>query len=137
MLQALGDEATTVEIEGREVWILTAHAPDVQQAAPARSVRLLPAFDQYVLGAPRDNAAFLDLKRKGRVYRNQGWISPVLLVDGEMVGVWRHERKGSRLHVSIEPFSDAPSAVRRAAGAEAERLASFLGGKLELDWVTP
>jgi hypothetical protein len=99
-------------------------------------VRLLPAFDQYVLGAPRDSAAFLDPKHKARVYRSQGWISPVLLVDGQMVGVWRHERKGSRLAVTVEPFERVAPSVKQKAEAEAERLAAFVGGKLEVEWIS-
>ena len=27
----------------------------------------------------------------------QGWLSPVLLVDGRMAGVWSHERAGDRV----------------------------------------
>jgi hypothetical protein len=66
------------------------------------------------------------------VYRPQGWISPVLLVNGRMDGVWRYTVKGSRVEVVIEPFVKAPVWVRRAAGKEAERLAAFLGGTLRL-----
>jgi Winged helix DNA-binding domain len=90
-----------------------------------------------VLGASRDGGAVLAPALKARVYRNQGWISPVLLVDGRMLGVWRHERKGSRLHVVIEPFDALPKRLTRAAEAEGERLAAFLGGKLDLTWITP
>jgi hypothetical protein len=71
---------------------------------------------------------------KGRVYRPQGWFSPVLMVDGRMAGIWRHERTGDRLVVSIEPFAEPPAWVRRAAEEEAERLARFMGGRLELSW---
>jgi hypothetical protein len=49
-------------------------------------------------------------------------------------GTWRHEVKGSGVDVVIEPFVKAPVWVRRAAGQEAERLATFLGGALRLDW---
>jgi hypothetical protein len=49
-----------------------------------------------------------------------------------MAGVWRHERKGRRLLVEIEPFERFPSWARKQIGAEAERLAAFLGGELEL-----
>ena len=69
-----------------------------------------------------------------RVYRPQGWISPVLLVNGRMQGVWHHEIKGSRVEVAIEPFVKTPVWVRPAAGQEAERLAAFLGGALSLAW---
>ncbi len=71
---------------------------------------------------------------KGRVYRPQGWLSPVLMVDGRMEGVWRYERKGERLTVRIEPFGEQPGWVRRAAEGEAERLSRFLGGELDLVW---
>jgi hypothetical protein len=53
-----------------------------------------------------------------------------------MEGTWRHEVKGSRVEVVIEPFVAAPAWVRRAAGQEAERLAAFLGGSLNLTWKT-
>ena len=71
---------------------------------------------------------------RDRIYRPQGWLSPVLLVGGRMDGVWRHERKGRRLAIAIEPFARLPKAVRTEAEAEAERLAAFLGGEPEVSW---
>jgi Winged helix DNA-binding domain len=57
-----------------------------------------------------------------------------VLVNGRMEGVWKHERKGGRLLVTIEPFGKLPKWARAEIEAEAERLAAFLGGKLELSW---
>ena len=57
-----------------------------------------------------------------------------LLVDGRMDGVWSFERKGRRLVVEIEPFVMVAAPARRASADEAERLAAFLGGALELSW---
>jgi hypothetical protein len=51
-----------------------------------------------------------------------------------MDGVWRHQRKGARLLVSVEPFVAPAAWARRAAEEEAQRLADFLGGALELSW---
>ena len=85
-------------------------------------------------GAPRGVDALLPAGMAGRVYRPQGWLSPVLVVDGRMAGVWRHEVKGGRVRVAIEPFARLPWAVRQAAEAEADRLAGWLGGELELTW---
>jgi uncharacterized protein YcaQ len=135
MLEALGDEAVEVDVDGTAGWMLREHAEEAAaEEPPKRVVRLLPGFDMWVIGAARDAAALLDPAEKKRVYRNQGWISPVLLVNGRMEGVWKHERKGKRLTVAIEPFGKLPKWARKEAEGEAERVAEFLGGELEVSW---
>jgi Winged helix DNA-binding domain len=134
MLQALGDEAVELNVDGSPRWMLRDHAAQAEAADPRRVARLLPGFDTWVIGAARDSAAQLQAAHKKRVYRDQGWISPVLLVNGRMDGVWKHERKGKRLLVTIEPFGRVPKWARAQADAEAERLAAFLGGELAVDW---
>jgi Winged helix DNA-binding domain len=128
------EDAVEVDVEGEPLWMLAAGAEQASTTAPARGVRLLPAFDQYVIAATKQAEHFLAGDFRDRIYRPQGWISPVLLVDGVMAGVWRHERKGRRLVVEIEPFRRLPATARSEAEAEAERLAAFLGGELELGY---
>ena len=137
LIKGLGEEVAPVEVEGTAAWMLAEHVPEAEGAERAGAVRLLPAFDHYVVAAPRDREAVLPGALKGHVYRPQGWLSPVLLVDGRMEGVWRHERREDRLSVGIEPFARQPDWVRRAAEEEAERLARFVGGGLELVWSNP
>ena len=98
-------------------------------------VRLLPAFDQWVVGATRQIERFVPRGvERERIYRPQGWLTPVLLVSGRVGGLWRHERKGKRIEVSIEALRKLPAWARTAAEAEAESLAAFLGGELSLSW---
>jgi hypothetical protein len=134
LIESLGEEIASVEIEGSQAWMLAEYLPEVEVAEPSGVVRLLPAFDHYVVAAPREREAVLPEALKSRVYRPQGWLSPVLLVDGRMEGLWRHERKRDQLIVEIEPFAKQPGWVRRAAEEEAERLARFLGGELAFIW---
>jgi len=133
-IASLGDEVSAVDLDGTQAWMLAADAREVHELPPNRSVRLLPAFDQYVVAASHHAEHLLPGDLRHRVYRPQGWISPVLLVNGRMEGTWRHEIKGSRVEVVIDPFMKAPMWVRRAAGQEAERLAAFLGCTLSLAW---
>jgi hypothetical protein len=135
LIRALGDEVTRVDVEGMAAWVLTDQLDAIANTQPAQSVRLLPAFDQYVLAASRHAEFLLPGPFKDRIYRPQGWLSPVLLVDGRMDGIWKHERKGSRLLVQIEPFVDLPAWAHQSAEAEAERLAEFMGRSLELSWM--
>lgn len=131
-LKGLGDEAATVELGGEELVMLAEDVEEAAAAQPAGAVRLLPAFDHHVVAAPRDKDAVLPAAHRARVYRPQGWLSPVVLVDGRMAGVWSHERKGERLAVEVEPFGRLTRAERAGVEAEAAELAAFLGGELEL-----
>jgi winged helix DNA-binding protein len=133
-IASLSDEVSAVYLEGERAWMLTEHVREMRELPLTRSVRLLPGFDQYVIAASCYAEQLLPSGLRNRVYRPQGWISPVLLVNGRMEGTWRHEIKGSRVEVVVEPFGKAPAWVRRAAGEEAERLAAFLGGTLKLEW---
>jgi hypothetical protein len=131
-IAALADEAASVDVEGEPAWMLARDVRGMRDVPTERSVRLLPAFDQYVIGASAHCHRMLPGDLRARVYRPQGWISPVLLVNGMMHGVWRHEVQGSRVAVTVEPFVKLPVWVRRAAGEEAERLAKFLDCALDL-----
>ena len=138
LLERLGSEVARVEVEGMAAYALAADLPGLAEAGGSRAVRLLPAFDQYVVTATLQAERLMPGPFKARVYRPQGWLSPVLLVGGRMDGTWRQEARGRRLLVTIEPFTGPPPAwARRAAEAEAERLAAFTGGELELRWAEP
>jgi hypothetical protein len=97
-------------------------------------VRLLPSFDTYLL-AHRAKDHLLSAKHYKRVYRNQGWISPVVLVDGAIAGVWSHRLQNKKLSVEIEPFEGVSRTVRTAIEREAERLAIFFASNLDLQFV--
>jgi hypothetical protein len=110
-IKALGDALAETEFG----WALREDAAAIEQAEPSGIVNLLPAFDQYVVAAPRDTRA---TSAPERIYRKGGWFSPVLLVDGVMAGVW--SRQGDE--VTIEPFAKVGAEIRAAAEAEAARL---------------
>jgi hypothetical protein len=134
LIKVLDGEVTPVDLEGIPAWTLTSQLGEIAGAQPPGSARLLPAFDQYVIAASRHAATMLPGPFKDRIYRPQGWISPVLLVDGRMDGVWRHKRTGGRLEVKIEPFVSLAPRVRDEVEEEAERLAGFFRAQLELAW---
>ena len=127
LLRSLED-AEEVEVEGEPRWMLAADAAEAAGLPAADGVRLLPAFDQYVIAATKHARHFVRGDHLERIYRPQGWISPVVLVDGAMAGVWRHERKGKRLEVEVEPFGRLRRGARPAIAEEAERLGRLLGG---------
>lgn len=96
-------------------------------------IRLLPLFDPFLL-AHRDKDHLLGAQHYKRVYRNQGWISPVVLIDGEVAGVWTHKVQNKKLLVGIEPFGKLSKAARAGIEREAKGLALFFGSELDLQF---
>jgi uncharacterized protein YcaQ len=121
MLAALGDEIARVDVDGREASMLAADVKALRAAKAPSSVRLLPAFDPHVVGT-RPRSHLVDPKHEAKIYRPQGWISPVVLVDGMAAGIWKRER-GS---VELEPFGRLSRAERQAVDEETDRLRVFL-----------
>jgi hypothetical protein len=130
-VQATRDELVEVEVERRPAW---AHQDDINALTARRrprSLHLLPAFDPYVIG-PRPREAVVPAKLLPRVYRPQGRLAPVLLVDGRAAGVWSHDVRDGRVHIEVEPFAKLAPKVRTALSEEADELAAFFGGRAEL-----
>ena len=130
---ALGDELAPVDAGGRAASVLAADVEALSEAGEPRTVRVLPAFDPYVVAfRPREQLVAPD--HEARIFRPQGWISPVVLVDGVAAGIWSHERRGPALEVRIEPFANVAPATRRGVAEEAERLGAFLGARVQLSF---
>jgi hypothetical protein len=125
-LDALGEELVEVSVEGRPSRALAVDAAALQGAAAGRRARLLPGFDPHIVGFfPREGLVAPELL--ARVSRTAGWISPVVLVGGEVAGVWKHELRGGTLAITVEPFRRLAAARVRELSEDAERFALALG----------
>ena len=100
------------------------------ERARARGVRLLPAFDPFVL-FPR-SARPVANEWTTRVYRTAGWISATVVDRGRVVGVWEHRVRGRRLALRVEAFGELGEAARLGAAREARRLARYVEAQLDL-----
>ncbi len=128
----MSDELLEVRIEGEKAMTPASIAGE-QQAfeAPPTGVRLLPAFDPYTIAYYPDSR-YLDPNKKDRVYRKGAWITPVVLVNGRMEGLWEQEKKGPTTTVRVEMFRPPSLDVRHGIEAEAERLGKFIRSSIEV-----
>ena len=88
------------------------------------SVHLLPYFDVYLL-AHRFKEHFLKAQFYKRVFRNQGWISPVVLINGEIAGVWNYKLSPKVVEVEVEPLTRIDRTVRKLIELRAQELADL------------
>ena len=110
-------------MDGDAAWLLTEHVDELAACPPARGVRLLGGFDQWVLGPGTDAVHILDAEHRTKVSKTSGWIAPLVLTSGRVTGTW--ELTGTDLVVTMFPGARPPSA--RALAAEAGKVAQATG----------
>ena len=115
-----------LDVEGWKASILQSDLWDLEKAElDEQVVRLLPYFDSFLLGH-KSHRNLVDQRNHKKVYRDQGWVSPVLLVDGRAQGVWSHDQKKGILNVRVTPFSRISSDVSSQIREETSDLGRFL-----------
>lgn len=121
---------TDVTIQGRLGFILKDRHKRL--TVPARpQVRLLPAFDTYLLGyRRRDLAVPLPLQR--RLQRGGGWLHPAVVINGRAVGAWSLRRAAGRGEVVVEPSAPISLATRASIEAEVADIGRFLNMNVTL-----
>ena len=89
--------------EAREAWSAVSAMPSGTTPPQPPVVRLLPAFDTYLLGY-RSRALAVPTDHAAQVWPGGGIIRPTVVENGRAVGTWR--LRGTRL--DVEPFGAAP-----------------------------
>jgi hypothetical protein len=127
---ALGARAVEVTHDGRTLSTLADRIDDPAAAAP-NSVRLVGAWDAYLLGHA-DRSLILNPRDARKVNRGGGWLHPVVLVDGRVAGIWRTERRARRLRLAVEAFKPLSRRAREGIREEAEDVGRFVDLPVDL-----
>jgi hypothetical protein len=123
LLARIDGELQEVDFDGRRALVLA--ADDYERVPEAEGVRLLAPFDPYL--DQRDRATLFpdpDLRKRART----GIGAPgAVLVDGALAGLWRPQKKGNKLVVSVEPLRRLSPRAVDGILAEAEIVARHRG----------
>ena len=115
-----------VNVEGWTAAVLRDDLDELAQAEFERPlIRLLPYFDTFLLGH-RERDHLVAMEHRPKVYRPQGWIAPVVLVDGRIRAVWEYDREGDRLRVKVAKFGSISRRILASIREEAQDLGRFL-----------
>lgn len=133
---SIAGETEEVDVEGWRAIALkdTIHA--ILEMEPTREVHLLPSFDVYTIGLPhgKDQERVISKKHQQKVYRPQGWVSAVVLVDGFINGTWEYKMNHSEISIVVNMFSSFSNGVKDRIAIEAERLGKFLSSPVTLEF---
>lgn len=97
-----------------ELYARTADLDDLADTAPAPGLRLLPGFDQYVLGPGTGDPQVVPPEHRQQVSRAAGWIAPVIVAHGRVVGTWTIPPTPTD-PPGLEPFGPSPDPTDVAA----------------------
>ena len=121
--ELVAGELEEVDAAGERAWMLAdGELPGAGDAAPC--VRLLPHFDEYLLGY-RSRDRILPARFARRIQAGGGWVRAAVLVDGRVAGTWRQHRRGDQTVVTVEPFEPIGPAALPGLEAEAADLGRF------------
>jgi uncharacterized protein YcaQ len=123
-LAAISKEVEEVRVGGETLLSLRGKRP---RLPPIGQLRMLGNFDTYLLGW-KDRAFSVPDEHAAAVKAGGGgWIRPVIVRDGVVIGGWRSAKKGNTLEISLDVTGPPREEVRGAIDAEVEDIARFTG----------
>jgi hypothetical protein len=123
-IAGFGDRLVTVDIDGETAYLLRDHLDDLAATSRSTRIRLLPGYDQWVLGPGTADPHVVPRARRALVSRQAN-----IVIDGGVVsGTWTvtHDQ------VAIDWFAEGGAPPRKRIEDEVERLATILGVPLQL-----
>jgi hypothetical protein len=129
VFESLGADLEEISVEGRSCFVL---AGDPTFPSPSREVRLLPEYDDYVMGfrerdrlVPEPLRELIAKHGRGRYEGPAGMR--LVLVDGIAAGSWERKKRGQRIELRVLLAGHLAKSRCRELEREAERVAAFLG----------
>ena len=120
----LGDRLATVEIEGEPAFLLREHVEDLAATPPTTAIRLLPGYDQWVLGPGTADPHVVPRARRTLVSRGAN----VAIAGGVVSGTWALTDD----RVAVDWFAEGRPPSKSGLADEVDRLAAIMDRPLRL-----
>lgn len=125
-IAAAREQLDELELDGTRYYLRPGLEP-----AP-RAVRMLPGFDEYLLGYSDRSAPLSGADTRVIVPGGNGMFLSTVIVNGEVVGSWRRSQRAKRVQLDVEPLHDIPATAGPAVAAAAKRYAAFIEKPVDL-----
>lgn len=119
-------EGELIEVKPKS-WLLKDDLKLFEAPPTPQGVRLLPPYDAYLMASDR-TTLIPDKDLHPKFWRSLGNPGAVL-VDGEIVGSWRPQKKGKKLTLDLDLHQPVAAKDRAELEAEAAMLAPLKGAK--------
>ena len=130
---AVRAECEPVALPESEALMLEGAAASPEPARDGPTVRLLPRYDNYLLGYVNRSFMVADEFAK-RLHPGGGLIRACVIIDGAAQANWKLEKRRAGIRIVVEPFAALDPATLPALEAQVQSLGRFLntGADLQL-----
>jgi hypothetical protein len=119
-LEMVRSELAQEVVDGKTYWL----SPSTRTAEePPPTAHLLPAYDEYTV-AYTDRSAVLDHAHDAEA--RGGVLNPVIVVDGQVVGLWKRAYQKESVAITLQPFRKLSDAEHQAIAEAVNRFGRFL-----------
>lgn len=95
------------------------------------SVHLLPAYDEFLISYRNRDASLSVLDNK-KTISNNGIFRPVILINGQVKGIWKRTSKNDIVVVEINFFQPQKKVIQQKVRKAAKELSSFLNKEVKV-----
>jgi hypothetical protein len=90
------------------------------------NIHLLPAYDEFLISY-KDKNASLNLSDNKNVISDNGIFRPVIVINGQVAGLWKCLRKNNSVDIEINFLHKQNNSTKKLTGELAEIFGNFLG----------
>ncbi len=125
------EDVLPVETEAGPAWVAGAalYAPTISPT------RLLPGFDEFMLGYSADQRAIDPAHHSAVVPGNNGVFKPTVVDCGRVVALWSRKLMAKSVRVEVAAFAPLDNGARARVGDAAEEYAAYVERPLEITWI--
>jgi len=96
-----------------------------------KSVHLLPAFDELLIGY-RNRTATINENLNKKAISDNGIFRPIIVLNGQVVGIWKRETQKAKVVIEANLFCKVTAKEIELIVQEAEKQALFLAKPVEV-----
>jgi len=127
-LESIKDNLVSIRIASDNYW-LSATTGKVEK--PKDSVYLLPAYDEFLISY-KDRSASITADDHKKAISSNGIFRPVVLVNGQINGLWKRDIKKDEIIIRTEYFRPHDKTDEVLIASAAEMLGSFIGKRARI-----
>lgn len=124
--EALENTSSVAAVDGTDFW-----AGIDKPADPSEPAHLLSRFDEYLLGY-KDRSSALDPVFSKKINAGGGMPRPAIILNGNVVGLWKQFKNKDRILVSAELFRSLEDNEAQALEIAVQQYGRYLDSAMDL-----